>query len=380
MARIATNLETILAAARARVVARGVVESAHAFVCDDPEDVVASDGLRADQVVALWWRELTQSPADVSTDAAADEVPIAECDLMATVFVRVNADAAGKADFASADQGRGVNAAVRRTVRALNDHTLVSGSDDILTESLTFRRTANRGKARGSERWRRYDCQFDCMFRWDLTPTTQTTAYTTAGTYTFDAARKVVTLVQVWGAGGGAATAGGDPGDVFQGGGGGGFRSGTPTNTPTALTVVVRAGGAAQTSTSGLYSSVSWDSGASYLRANTGQCGAPVQSGLGGGGSYAGNVTLVGAYAGGTGGSATAPAEAGGDGGGGAGSGGNGGNGGSGPGAGGTPDGGDGATSSSNTPGEQPGGGGAGDYAVPSAGGAGKVVITWHWQ
>ena len=219
----------------------------------------------------------------------------------------------------------------------------------------------------------------DCPSEYDPSES-HTETYTTAGTYTFDSAGKVVTLIQVWGAGGGGATAGGETGDAFGGGGGGGFRSGTPTNTPTSLTVVVRAGGAAQTSTSGVYSSVSWDSGSSYLRANTGQCGVPVQSGTGGGGSYAGNVTLVGAYTGGTGGSTTVPAEAGADGGGGAGSAGNGGNGGSGAGAGGTPDGGDGAVSSSGSPGEQPGGGGPGDYASPGAGGAGKVVVTWRWR
>ncbi len=170
MARVATTPEIILAAARDRLVSRGVVNDGRAFVCDDPDDVIA-EGLKDDRLTCVWWRDMNQDPQSVHTEPPTVVIPVVEGDLMITALVRTDLDQRARADYAMSDQSNGASVFIRRVTAALNNYELLnSAGNQILMCSLTFRRVTNRGKlkAPGAERWRRYDCMFDMMFRFDL--------------------------------------------------------------------------------------------------------------------------------------------------------------------------------------------------------------------
>jgi len=206
----------------------------------------------------------------------------------------------------------------------------------------------------------------------------QTTTLSSAVTdFPFSIINRSDIVMEVWGAGGGGAFTGSETGDPFQGGGGGAFCRGSPTNTPDTILVTIKSGGVPQADTNPGITSITWDSGSSYVAANAGKQGFPKEDGTGGSPDYSGNVDDITIYNGGSGGYDTAPSEGRG-GGGGAGSGGNGAdavdfNGG----AGGTPDGGAGGNAGGGN-GYSPGGGGGGDYAVPGYGGNGQAVIQWN--
>jgi hypothetical protein len=137
---------------------------------DDADELTELGGLVEDRAAAVWLREVSQDPPDVSTEPPDDEIPIAGGLLVVSAFVRHDQDQAGRADAAIADQTDGISAFCRRIVRALNDEDLEDGADTLTMESLTFRRWVNRGKVKGkgNERWRRWDVSFDLLFRWDL--------------------------------------------------------------------------------------------------------------------------------------------------------------------------------------------------------------------
>jgi hypothetical protein len=172
VAIVVTTPEALIEAARDRLVNAGVVADAFAFAVDDADELTELGGLVEDRAAAVWLREVSQDPPDVSTEPPDDEIPIAGGLLVVSAFVRHDQDQAGRADAAIADQTDGISAFCRRIVRALNDEDLEDGADTLTMESLTFRRWVNRGKVKGkgNERWRRWDVSFDLLFRWDLDP------------------------------------------------------------------------------------------------------------------------------------------------------------------------------------------------------------------
>lgn len=168
MARIATTIETILAAARDRIVSAGAVVSSAAYITDDPSLPPEEFGITKESAAAVWWTDIAQNPGDYASGAGAGEISIATSRLLVTCWSRQNLDQPGRADAATESQATGAMVFVRRVIAALNDYELTdSEGNELLLESLTFRRVLNRGRLKPGKS-RRYDLEFDLKFRWDL--------------------------------------------------------------------------------------------------------------------------------------------------------------------------------------------------------------------
>ena len=167
MARIATTIEDILSNVRDNMLANGVVDSSSVFLCDSPEEVEANQGVLNSEVLAVWWRDLTQQPADYFSDVDADEIEFVTSTLGITVWSKQHVDELGRSDAAVTDQDFGSSSLVRAVIAALNDQEVINDDGDyLLLESLTFRGITNNGKR--NRLFRRYDVSFDLKFRWNI--------------------------------------------------------------------------------------------------------------------------------------------------------------------------------------------------------------------